>query len=278
MKSTIYTKRKSKDRVSKGSTVPVPLGRPLDPKKQNRPLMVQTKDARGPRSSKFAGPMLPTSVANNQGKPLIASRRDPEEVEAGGKPMEKRSLLLLGPGSITPSNQTKRQIAQTVKVRKTSQVPTISRPSPQPTGKIAQKKASRRKASTGLGQPSEQELANRPDNRLCILCPGYVHKDRLCDHFRTKHGMSEQDVVLAFAAANPVPKSHTSPKVRITAPARSAAMPEPKRKVETTYAQMRQEMKEASREIDRRNFPPGARLTSNSSDSLPSGGGIMSKK
>ena len=90
--------------------------------------------------------------------------------------------------------------------------------------------------------------------------------------------MSEQDVVLAFAAANPVPTLHTSPKVRITALAGSAAMHEPKLKVETPYAQKRREMKEAFREIDRLNFPPGARLTSNSSGRLPRGGGFMSGK
>ncbi|MGI4830272.1 MAG: hypothetical protein ACRYFU_19020 [Janthinobacterium lividum] len=100
----------------------------------------------------------------------------------------------------------------------------------------------------------------------------------MSDHLKKKHGMSAQDVELAVAAANPKPTDQTLLKRQISPPMRIAGKTEPKRKVETPYARKRREMKEAFRDIDRLNFPPGARLTSNLSGRLPRGGGFMSSK
>lgn len=265
--ATIDTKRKGKHRVSKGSSVPVPSG-PLNSRKQNTPLAAQTK---------LPEAMPPTSVATNQGKPPTATRRDTVEVKAGRKQIEKRSSSFVGLGSISPSKQTKRQTAQTSKARNRLQIAEAPRSSPS-TDKIPHKQVFRRKGSAGLHQPSDRELASRPDNRLCIHCHGYVHKDRLSDHLKKKHGMSAQDVELAVAAANPKPTDQTLLKRQISPPMRIAGKTEPKRKVETPYARKRREMKEAFRDIDRLNFPPGARLTSNLSGRLPRGGGFMSSK
>jgi hypothetical protein len=127
-------------------------------------------------------------------------------------------------------------------------------------------------ASTGQHYPTDKVLAGRPDNRRCIHCNEYLHKDRLADHFRKSHGMLLKDVLLAVAAASRKPTNVTLPKWKSTP---VVLMPE---KVETPYAKKRREMKEAFREIDRSNFPPGGRLTSNFSGRLPRGGGFMSNR
>lgn len=254
--ATIRPKRNNKHIVLKGSGVLACSG-PLNPKTQNKGLATPTKKTKEPWNSK---PPVPTPL--------------PGQVQKT-KRMEKRLSFPIGFDSNTPSHQIKRQTAQASKSHQAAQTIDTARSSAQSTG---QTKLSTREAPYGLHHPSDKELASRPDNRLCVHCNGYVHKDRLSDHFKKKHGLPMQDAVLAVAAATPKPTAHTGIKWRISSPVGISEKTEPKRKVETTYAQKRREMKETFREIDRLNFPPGARLTSNSSGSLPRGGGFMSKK
>jgi hypothetical protein len=120
--------------------------------------------------------------------------------------------------------------------------------------------------------PTRKALASRPDNRQCDYCKQYVHKTLLAAHLQKKHGIFIKTVTAAAVAAMHIQPLTVAPKVK------SAQAFTKKAKTESPSERKRREKKELFREIDRMNFPPGARLTTNSSGRIPRGGGFMSDR
>jgi hypothetical protein len=152
-----------------------------------------------------------------------------------------------------------------------------------------------------ISEPRERTLAQRPDNRWCEHCKRWIHKDLLTPHLKKKHGIASEkpvthgeknaSIATSQRAARPqsVVKVPDQGKVRSLGPdtaqkpSKNTGLsgkitPKKKKAIELAFRNQREKMKELFRKIDRKNFPPGSRLTSNASGRSDKGGGFMSNR
>ena len=90
--------------------------------------------------------------------------------------------------------------------------------------------------------------------------------------------MSPQQAQLAADACKGLKAPQTKTTSQAVAHVENRPKPNVQVKVESEHAKKKREMKELFRDIDRKNFPPGARLTSNFAGHISRGGGFMSER
>src|SRR3977135_167293 len=65
-------------------------------------------------------------------------------------------------------------------------------------------------------EPTERELASRPDNPKCLHCGRYIHKYLMAEHLQKKHRISAEEArSIADALIRPRTVVHDIPKRNI---------------------------------------------------------------